>query len=212
MWELDNEKSWMPKNDSFELWCWRRLLRVPWTARRSSQSILKEINPEYSLEGQMLKLMLQYFGHLMWRADSLERPLMLGKIEGRRRRGVAEDEVVGWHHQLNGHEFEQAPGIGEGEGSLACCSPWSQESQTQLSGWTDWLTDLHKRSRWTLPTSLWTRWSSSHFMDLETESQTFPTHSQSAGKHQGQHANPVSRNHCWWPPQASGTKRLLPKD
>ena len=74
MWELDNKKSWMPKNDAFELWCWRRLLRVPWTARRSSQSILKEINPEYSLEGLMLKLMLQYFGHLMWRADSLEGP------------------------------------------------------------------------------------------------------------------------------------------
>ena len=73
--------------DAFELWCWRRLLRVPWTARRSSQSILKEINPEYSLEGLMLKLKFQYFGHLMWRANSLEKTLMLGKIEGRRRRG-----------------------------------------------------------------------------------------------------------------------------
>ena len=73
--------------DAFELWCWRRLLRVPWTARRSNQSILKEINPEYSLEGLMLKLKLQYFGHLVRRADSLEKTLMLGKIEGRRRRG-----------------------------------------------------------------------------------------------------------------------------
>ena len=73
--------------DAFELWCWRRLLRVPWTARRSNQSILKEISPEYSLEGLMLKLKLQYFGHLMWRAGSLEKTLMLGKIEGRRRRG-----------------------------------------------------------------------------------------------------------------------------
>ena len=73
--------------DAFELWCWRRLLTVPWTARRSNQSILKEINPEYSLEGLMLKLKLQYFGHLMQRVDSLERTLMLGKIEGRRRRG-----------------------------------------------------------------------------------------------------------------------------
>ena len=72
--------------DAFELWCWRRPLRVPWTAR-SNQSILKEINPEYSLEGLMLKLKLQYFGHLMWRADSLEKTLMLGKIEGKRRRG-----------------------------------------------------------------------------------------------------------------------------
>ena len=73
--------------DAFELWCWRRLLRVPWTARRSSQSVLKEISPEYSLEGLMLKLKLQYFGHLMQRTDSLEKTLMLGKIEGRRRQG-----------------------------------------------------------------------------------------------------------------------------
>ena len=73
--------------DTFELWCWRRLLRTPWTARRSNQSILKEINPEYSLEGLTLKLKVQFFGHLMWRMDSLEKTLMLGKIEGRRRRG-----------------------------------------------------------------------------------------------------------------------------
>ena len=77
---------------AFKLWCWRRLLRVPWTARRSNQSILKEINPEYSLEGLMLKL--QYFRHLMWRTDSLEKTLVLGKIEGKMRRGVAEDEMV----------------------------------------------------------------------------------------------------------------------
>ena len=73
------------RTNAFELWCWRKLLRVPWTARRSNQSILKEIDPEYSLKGLMLKLKLQYFGHLMGRTDSLERPLMLGKIEGRRR-------------------------------------------------------------------------------------------------------------------------------
>ena len=75
------------RTGAFELWCWRRLLSIPWTARRSNQSILKEINPEYSLEGLILKLKLQYFGHLMWRADSFENTLMLGKIEGRRRRG-----------------------------------------------------------------------------------------------------------------------------
>ena len=75
------------RTDAFELWCWRRLLRVPWTARRSNQSILNEISPEYSLEGLMLKLKLQYFGYLMWRTDSLEKTLMVGKIEGRRRRG-----------------------------------------------------------------------------------------------------------------------------
>ena len=81
------KKSECQRIDALELWCWRRLLRVPWTARRSSQSILKEISPEYSLERLMLKLKLQYFGHLMQRADSLEKTLMLGKIEGRRRRG-----------------------------------------------------------------------------------------------------------------------------
>ena len=87
MWELDHKESWALKNDAFKLWCWRRLLRVPWNARRSNQSILKEISPEYSLEGLMLKLKLQYFDHLMWRTDSLEKTLMLGKIEGRRRWG-----------------------------------------------------------------------------------------------------------------------------
>ena len=81
------KKSEHRRTDAFELWCWRRLLRVPWTARRCNQSILKEINSEYSLEGLMLKLKLQYFGHLMWRTDSLEKTLRLGKIEGRRRRG-----------------------------------------------------------------------------------------------------------------------------
>ena len=85
MWKLDHKEGWVPKNWCFELWCWRRLLRVPWTARRSNQSILKEISPEYSLEGLMLQL--HYFGQLMRRADSLEKTLLLGKIEGRRRRG-----------------------------------------------------------------------------------------------------------------------------
>ena len=87
MWELDYKESWAWKNYCFWTWCWRTLLRVPWTERRSSQSILKEISPEYSLEGLMLKLKLQYFDHLMRRADSLEKTLMLGKIEGRRTRG-----------------------------------------------------------------------------------------------------------------------------
>ena len=104
--------------DAFELWCWRRLLRVPWTARRSNQSILKKISPEYSLEGLMLKLKLQYFGHLMRRTNSLEKTLMLGKTEGRRRRGQTEDEMVGWHHRLDGDEFEQAPGVGDGQSGV----------------------------------------------------------------------------------------------
>ena len=91
------------RNDAFELWCWRRLFRDPWTAMRSNQSILKEINPEYSLEGLILKLMLQYFGHLIRRVDSLEKTLMLGGIGGRRR--GRQDEMAGWHHGLDGHEF-----------------------------------------------------------------------------------------------------------
>ena len=91
--------------DAFELWYWRRLLRVPWTARRSNQPILKEISPGCSLEGLLLKLKFQYFDHLMQRVDSLEKTLMLGGIGGRRRRG-RQDEMAGWHHRLDGHEFE----------------------------------------------------------------------------------------------------------
>ena len=108
--------------DAFELWCWRRLLRVPWTARRSNQSILKEINSEYALEGLILKLKLQYFGHLMWRTNSLKKTLMLGKTEGRRRMGWNDSEMIGWHHQLNEHEFEQALGDSEGQEILVCWS------------------------------------------------------------------------------------------
>ena len=93
--------------DAFELWCWRRLLRVPWTARRSNQSILKEISSEYSLSGLMLKLKLQYFGHPMWRTDSMEKTLKTeGKDWRREEKGTTEDEMVGWHHGLYGHEFE----------------------------------------------------------------------------------------------------------
>ena len=91
--------------DAFELWCWRRLLRVPWTARRCNQSILKEINPDYSLEGLMLKLKLQYFGHLMRRVDSLEKTDD-GRDWGQEEKGTTEDEMAGWHHCLDGREFE----------------------------------------------------------------------------------------------------------
>ena len=126
--------------DAFELWCWRRLLRVLWTARRSKQSTPKEIRPEYSLEGLLLKLILQYFGHLMRRTDSMEKTLMLGKIEGRRR--GQQDEMVGWHHWLDGHEFEQALGVGDRQGSLVCCGSWGHKElhTTEGPNWTDWKT------------------------------------------------------------------------
>ena len=100
-WTIKKTERW--RIDAFEFWFWRRLLKVPWIASRSNQSMLKEISPEYSLEGLMLKLKLQYFGHLIQRTDSFEKTLMLGKIEGRRRRGW---QMVGWHHWLNGHGFE----------------------------------------------------------------------------------------------------------
>ena len=189
--------------DAFELWCWRRFLKVPWNARRSNQSILEEISSEYSLEGLILKLKLQYFCHLMQRTDSLGKILMLGKIEDGSRRGwqrmrwldgiiesghmrlsnswswwwtgrpgvlqsmesqrvghnwvtelnwpdagkvwrweekgMTEDEMVGLHHQLDGHKFKWGPGFVDGQGSLACCSPWGRKEldTTEQLNWTD---------------------------------------------------------------------------
>ena len=101
MWELDYKERWAAKNWCFWTVVLEKTLEIPWTARRSNQSILKEISPGYSLEGLILKLNLQHFGNLVWRIDSFEKTLMLGKIEGRRRRGQTEDEMIGWHHQLN---------------------------------------------------------------------------------------------------------------
>ena len=118
-WTIKKAKHW--RIDAFELWCWKRLLRVCWTTRISNQSTLKEINPKYSLEGLVLKLKFQYFDHLMCRANSLEKTLMLGKIGSR---GTTEDAMVGWHLWFNGHEFEQALGDGEGQTSLKGWSPW----------------------------------------------------------------------------------------
>ena len=100
------KKAELQSIDAFELWCWGRLLRVPWTARRSNQSILKEIRPGCSLEGPKLKLKLQYFGYLMRRVDSLEKTLMAGRDWGQEEKGMTEDEMAGWHHRLDGHEFE----------------------------------------------------------------------------------------------------------
>ena len=121
------------KIDAFKLWCWRRPLRVPGTARRSNQSILKEISPEYSLEGLTMKVKLQYFGHLMQRIDSKDPDA--GKNWRPEEKGVTEDEMTEWHHQLNGHEFEQTSGDSEGQRSLACCSPWGHKE----SDATEWL-------------------------------------------------------------------------
>ena len=120
----DIKKAQHQRIDAFELWCWRRLLRVPWTTRRSNQSIVKKSNPACSLEGLMLKLKLQYFGHLMGRADSFEKTLILGKIRRQEEKGMTEDEMAGCHCYLNGHESEQTPGHSGGQRRLVCCSPW----------------------------------------------------------------------------------------
>ena len=123
------KKTELRGTDALELWCWRRLLRVPWTARRSNQSILKEINPEYSLEGLMLKLKLQYLGHLMmkqlihWKRHWCWERLKAG-----------DGEMVGWRHRLNEHEFEQALGDGEEQGSLVHCSPWGYK-ELDITEW-----------------------------------------------------------------------------
>ena len=133
-WTIKKAEYW--RVDAFELWCWRRLLSVPWTA---NQSILKEINPEYSLEGLIPKLKLQYFGHLKGRVGSLEKSLMLGKIKGKNKIGGMKDKLIRWHHRLNGHEFEQIPEDNGGQRSLVCYSPWVTNSQARLS---DWITTM----------------------------------------------------------------------
>ena len=124
--------------DAFELWCWRRFLRVPWTPRRSNQYILKEISPGCSLEEMMLKLKLQYFGHLMRRVDSLEKTDAV-RDWGQEEKGTTEDEMAGWHHWLDGCEFEWTPGDGDGQGGLARCNSWGHKA----SDMTEQLTELN---------------------------------------------------------------------
>ena len=128
------KKAEVQRIDAFELWCWRRLLRVLWTSRRSNQSILKAFSPGCSLEGLMLKLKLQCFGHLMrliWKDPDV------GKDWGQEEKGTTEDEMAGWHHWLNGHESEWAPGVGVGQGGLMCCSSWGRRVGH------DWTTELN---------------------------------------------------------------------
>jgi len=138
-WTIKKAERW--RIDAFEPWCWRRLLRVSWTARRSNQSILKEISPGCSLEGMMLKLKLQYFGRLMRRAYSFEKTLMLGKL---RAGGEGDDRGwdVGWHHQLNGHGFKWILGVGDGQRGLACCGSWGRK-ESDTTERLNWLTDWH---------------------------------------------------------------------
>ena len=134
-WTIKKAECW--RTDVFKPWCWRRLLRVPWTARRSNQSILKEINPEYSFGGLMLKLKLQIFGCLVqelthWTSES-NFPNS-GKEWRQKEKRATENEMGGWHHWFNGHELGQTMGDGEGQGSLACCSPWSHE-ELDMTWW-----------------------------------------------------------------------------
>ena len=134
MWELDHKKTEHQRIDAFELWCWRRSLRVPWTAKRSDQSILKEISPEYSLEGLMLTPILWPPGMKNW---FIGKNPDAGK-EWRQEKGMAEDEIVAWYHQLNGQECEQALGVGDEQGSLVCYSPWSHRA-SDTTEWLNWI-------------------------------------------------------------------------
>ena len=134
-WTIKKAEHW--RIDAFELWYWRRLLRVPWTARKSNQPILKETSPGCSLEGLMLKMKLQNFGYLMRRADSLERPWCWERLRAEDK-GTTEDEIDGWHHQLNGLWFGWTSGVGDGWGGPPCCGSWGcKELDVTELNWTE---------------------------------------------------------------------------
>ena len=132
------KKSEHQRTDDFKLRCWRRCLRVPWTSRRSNPSIPKEINPKYSLKG----LILLCWDFILWPPDGKNwftgKKPDAGKDWRQEEKGVTEDEMVGWHHQLDGHEFGQASGVGDGQGGLVCCTPWGRKEW-----WHDWATELN---------------------------------------------------------------------
>ena len=143
MWEMDYKDSWAPKNWCFKLWRWRRFLSVPWTARRSNQFIVQEISPEYSLEGLMLKLKLQYFGHLIWRTDSFENILMLGKIEGGWRQGWQRMRWLDGITRLMDMSLSKLLEIVmDSKAWSTACSPWGHKEcdMTDQLNWTDYVT------------------------------------------------------------------------
>ena len=135
MWDLEHKEGEIRRIDTFKLRCWRRLLRVPGTSRRSNPSIIKEIHPDFSLEGLMLKMKFQYFGHLMWRADSLEKIPDAGKDWGQEEKAGTEDEMVGWHHRLSGHEFHQLQEMVKDREACHAVVHWATKSWTWLGDW-----------------------------------------------------------------------------
>ena len=137
MWELDYKENWVLKNWCFWTVVWRRFLRVPWTARRSNQSILKEMSPGCSLEGLMLKLKLQYFGHLMRESWLIWKDPDAGKDWGQEEKGTTQDEMVGWHHRLNGHGFGWTLGVGDGQRGMTCWGSWDRK-ELDTTEWMNW--------------------------------------------------------------------------
>ena len=138
-WTVKKTEHW--RIDTFKLWCWRRLLRESLGLQGDQSSILKEISPEYSLEGMMLTLKLQYFGHMMQKNWLTGKDPDAGKEWRKEEKGTTEEEKVGWYHQLDGHEFEQVLGVGDRQGILACSSPWGGK-ESDMTAQLNWLTDV----------------------------------------------------------------------